>query len=222
MQRRNEFLGIGFFLVCFLFGTMGCGPSETEKQVQPANIDELVEHQQLLEAGLGMLSDWMSHWRSEGLEGGVASFTKTQTSPIENLERPEVNPLANSESPLEPFQLANPEELGVVDIYDYKVRIDEQGAMLYEPDAEVIFYKDNGMRERLLFIGPSGLFEDAVWVTGRTLFVGGYFEGEGGFSPMLWLVSLDSGTYEVYESSFVSPNYARHGYLEEKLTNGRK
>lgn len=222
MQRRNEFLGIGAVLMCFLFGSVGCGRSETEKQLQPDAIDEISERQQLLEIGVGKLSDWMTHWRSRGFEGDAASFTKTQSSPIEILERPEVNPLADSESPLEAFQLVNPDDLGIVDIYDYKIRIDDQGAMLYEPDAEVIFYKTNGMRERLLFIGPSGLFEEAVWVTGQVLLVGGYFEGEGGFSPMLWLVSLDKGTYEVYESSFVDPSYPRHGYLEEKLKLDRE
>ncbi|WP_209331690.1 hypothetical protein [Lunatimonas salinarum] len=217
MQRGNRFSGLGTVLGCMLIVACGCGRSESEKQADVPEVDELVERQQLLEIGVGMLSEWITHWGSQGFVGDAASFTKVQTIALDHLERPEVNPLAGTESNLESFQLSNPEGFGVIDIYDYKVRIDDGGEVLYEPDAEVTYYKANGMRERLLFIGPSGLFEDAVWINGQTLLVAGYFEGDQGFSPMLWLVSIDKGSYEVYESSFVAPSYARHAYLEEKF-----
>lgn len=205
-------------LVPIIFGVLGCSGSENSSETDQTTSDRDGRDGVLLEAGTEKLATWVNHWSNVGLTGAADAFKKTQTHAIDVLERPEVNPLPESESPLADLQLDNPEGKGVVDIYDYKVNINADGQFMYEPDAEVIYYKDNGMRERLLFIGPSGLFEEAAWIDASTLVVGGYFEGEKGFSPIIWVVSMDKGTYDVYETSFVAKEYARHAYIEKKLS----
>lgn len=208
----------GVLLVIFGLFTQGCGSSESEKEVVVERQEMQDISNQMLADGLLLLPDWLGYWREQGFSGYATDFDLAQSSPIENLERPEINPLKESESMLAKHQIRHPKGLGVIDVFDYKVRIDEQGGILYEPDSEVIFYRENGMRERLLFIGPSGLFEDAAWIDDQHLIVAGFFEGESGFSPVLWIVSLDNGFYHMFESSYTNPEYLRHGYLEEKLS----
>ena len=172
----------------------------------------------LFERGLKMMEPWAAHWTDSGMPEGLSSFRQIADLKLELLERPEVNPIVAGEHPLADFQLHHPDNLGTVDIYHYKIHIDDASRISFEPDAEVIFYRKNGMRERLLFMGPSGLFEDAVWIDAVHLLVVGYFENEAGFSPMAWLLNIEDATYQLYESDFVISAYDRFGYLKAKLS----
>src|SRR5690606_582078 len=138
----------------------------------------------------------------------------------EVVEWPEEN-LLSEENPLKEYQLTNPGSNGVVDFYNYKIVVDGDKQVNFNPDSEVVYYKSNGMRERLLFIGPSGVFEDASWINDNHLLVSGHLQKENGFVPIIWLVYPDSNKYAVYESRFSTRDYSPESYLKEKLENLR-
>lgn len=209
-RTANAVFFIGLVIACS--GRL----EEVKTDVSDPNTKETREV--LFEKGLEMIQPWTSHWTDLGMPEGRASFSQIADMKLEKLERPEVNPIKKGEHPLADFQLHHPESMGTVDIYHYKLHIDDASSVLFEPDAEVIFYRENGMRERLLFMGPSGLFEDAVWIDNSNLLIVGYFENEAGFSPMVWLLNIEDSTYLLYESEFVIADYDRFGYLKNKLS----
>lgn len=203
------------FFICLL---IACSGRVEERKTEDGRPNPEETSESLLERGLRILQPWSSHWANSGMSGGQFSFRQIADMKLELLERPEVNPIKEGEHPLADFQLHHPGDMGTVDIYHYKLHMDESLRVSFEPDAEVIFYRENGMRERLLFIGPSGLFEDAVWIDEIHLLVVGYFENEAGFSPMAWLLNIEDSSYLLYESEFVVSNYDRFGYLKSKLS----
>jgi hypothetical protein len=205
--------------VIFISLLIACSGRMEEVKTSDSETTSEAKNEAIFDKGLNMLKPWTSHWMNLGMTEGKSSFSQLAEMELELLERPEVNPIKEGEHPLADFQLHHPENMGTVDIYHYKVHIDKALRLSFEPDAEVIFYRENGMRERLLFIGPSGLFEDAVWVDAEHLLVVGYFENETGFSPMAWLLNINDSAYQLYESEFVLSNYDRFSYLENKFSD---
>jgi hypothetical protein len=203
------------FFISLIFACSG-RVEEVKTDIRDTNKEETGEV--LFERGLNMIQPWTSHWTDFGMPEGRSSFKQIGDMKLEQLERPEVNPIKEGEHPLADFQIRHPYNKGAVDIYHYKLHIDEASRVSFEPDSEVIFYRESGMRERLLFMGPSGLFEDAVWIDGEHLLVAGYFENESGFSPMAWLLSIEDSSYLLFESEFVIADYDRFGYLKNKLS----
>ena len=106
-----------------------------------------------------------------------------------------------------------------MDIYSYKVVIPEEDKVSFNPDSEVIYFKSNGMRERLLFMGPSGGFEEAVWINPELLMVTGFFEDEQGTTPKIWLINPTEQVYFEYIHPFHTTQYPKTKYLVEKLEN---
>ncbi|WP_158859949.1 bifunctional isocitrate dehydrogenase kinase/phosphatase [Lunatibacter salilacus] len=204
--------------VFFIGVLIACSGRVEEGKSEAGGPNPEATSEALLERGLKILQPWTSHWADWGMPDALSSFRQIADLNLELLERPEVNPIKEGEHPLATFQFQHPDAIGTVDIYHYKVHIDDASRVSFEPDAEVIFYRQNGMRERLLFIGPSGLFEDAVWIDAIHLLVVGYFENEAGFSPMAWLLDIENSSYLLYESEFVVSNYDRFGYLKKKLS----
>lgn|SRR5690606_987207 len=210
--------GRGFFygvLICFLAG-FACTP---EKKVEEA-VNETVSSaapsdEQLAEIGIQKLQEWGSYWAAKGAD--MERFQLEREYVYEPLEWPGENVFA-ADNPLQKYQLPHPAGEGVVDIYSYKLVLDEEGQGLgFNPDSEVVYYRSDGMRERLLFIGPSGAFEDAVWVTEDHLLVSGHIQKEGGFVPVVWLIQPEQHQYKLYEIGFSTPDYSPDGYLKVKL-----
>lgn len=170
--------------------------------------------QQLVEIGIQKLDEWADYWKKKGAD--IRGFELAQEHVYEPLEWPGEN-VFSEESPLKNYQIPHPAAGGVVDIYSYKLVFTEDGGISFNPDSEVVYYRSDGMRERLLFIGPSGIFEDAVWVTEDHLLVSGHLQKEDGFVPVVWLVNLEAHKYAVYESNFSAKEYAPENYLKEKL-----
>ncbi|WP_304518262.1 bifunctional isocitrate dehydrogenase kinase/phosphatase [Cecembia rubra] len=154
----------------------------SQESVSDIQNGEILEEQILVENGLQQIKQWSDYWKEKSPTFNPAAFTLERKETFEELEWPEENPIVSG-NPFYPYLLPNPEGKGVVDIYSYKVFVPAEGKPGFQPDSEVIFFKENGMRERLLFIGPSGGFEEAVWVSPDKLLVAGYCEEEEGVSP---------------------------------------
>ncbi len=199
--------------LCFL---SACGTEPGEEETAEETSDT-PSHMQIMQMGIQKMPQWINHWEMQGREFSKTAFSMEQEFQYEVMELPEENSM-ESGYPLKKFQITHPEEKGVVDIYDYKIEIDPQGKVGLNPDGEVSYYRSNGMKERLLFMGPAGVFEDAVWITGDHLLVAGHFQEDETYTPKLWLVMPDKNTYIQYENPFTTTDYKTESYLRKKLT----
>jgi hypothetical protein len=166
--------------------------------------------------GLNKLKPWVSHWQKSSSTFNPQDFKMSRTLSFDSLEYPEEVPYSQN-SVFYNNLIRNPQNKGVVDIYGYKIVIPENDIPYFNADSEVAYFKNDGMRERLLFIGPSGGFEDAVWVSDVFLLVAGFFEEEEGVSPKLWLINTETKTYFEFKHDLVIPNYVKESYLREKF-----
>ena len=203
---------------CFLFGLplwFSCtSETKTAGAVPTTSPPAVPTDRQLLEIGIQKLDEWGDYWKKKGAD--IQDFEMEQEYVYEPLEWPGENVFIE-DSPLKKYQIHHPAAEGVVDIYSYKLVFNDDEELSFNPDSEVVYYRSDGMRERLLFIGPSGVFEDAVWVTEDHLLVSGHIQKEDAFVPVVWLINPEAHRYAVYESNFSTQDYAPEGYLKEKL-----
>jgi hypothetical protein len=105
-----------------------------------------------------------------------------------------------------------------MDIYSYKVEaqdaIDEP---FLNPDSEVVWYREDGMKERLLFMGPSGMFEEGMWLNEEEFLVFGFFQEETGYRPMAWLIDVTDHQLKQFRFSKVSQTYDPQSYINAKI-----
>lgn len=193
--------------------------NESEGVKLEVNVDEEEEKKlrSFLEFGLGEKSDWKSHWMDQiGNFEGI-DFSLIQTDSIDPMEMPEKNPILAGD-PLFPYQIPHPEGNGTMDIYSYKVEAQEGlDSPFLNPDSEVIWYREDGMKERLLFMGPSGMFEEGLWLNNTTFVVFGYFQEEAGFRPMAWIIELDTHRLHRYQLNKIASEYAPESYINNKI-----
>ena len=73
------------------------------------------------------------------------------------------------------------------------------------------------MKERLLFMGPSGMFEEGHWLSPSEFLVMGYFQEDEGYRPMLWLIRTDTHLLSQFKFKKVVSEYTAESYLNRKL-----
>jgi hypothetical protein len=222
-NRSISYMGPKFITYAILWNSIfitffSCSTERVENEETVSTVSEQPTEDQLLQIGIQKLDKWVGYWESKGANLNINNFDLNQEHLYEVTEWPEEN-MMSDDDPLKEYQIPNPVSKGVVDIYDYKMVIQGSKQVDFNPDAEVVYYKDNGMRERLLFIGPSGVFEDAVWISESHLLVAGHLQTEEGFVPVVWLVLPEEHKYSVYENRFATHDYSPESYLKEKLTN---
>lgn len=211
--------------ICLIFALalafISCESSDTSSEKQEGTLNASEEEarriKSFLEMGLGQKPDWKSHWAGElgGFEG--VDFTLIQTDSIDPMEMPETNPIL-PDDPLFPYQIKHPEGNGTMDIYSYKIEAqDAVASPFFNPDSEVIWYREDGMRERLLFMGPSGMFEEGLWLNNETFVVFGYFQEEAGYRPMAWIIDLGNHLVHKFQHSSTSSTYQPESYINEKI-----
>lgn len=201
-------------LVCLWTGFSCTSEIKTGETITTTPSPVAPTDQQLLEIGIQKLDEWGEYWREKGAD--IHTFKLEQEHVYEPLEWPGENVFLG-DSLLRNYQIPHPTSEGVVDIYSYKLVVNEDQDLNFNPDSEVAYYRSDGMRERLLFIGPSGVFEDAVWVTEDHLLVSGHIQKEDGYVPVVWLINPEEHKYAVYESNFSTQDYAPESYLKVKL-----
>jgi hypothetical protein len=205
------------FMLVLLFITCN-SKEESSEEAFDINSDLTIQEKKMLGEGIQKLSDWVQHWKEVDASFNPEAFEFERRELFEELEWPEENFIV-PDNPFYPYLLPNPDGVGFVDIYSYKVFVPAEGKPGFQPDSEVIYFKSNGMRERLLFIGPSGGFEDAVWLDAEYLLVSGFFEEEEGVTPKIWLIDTAKKSYSIFRHPFHTTFYAKDGYLKKKLSN---
>ncbi|MFD2037377.1 bifunctional isocitrate dehydrogenase kinase/phosphatase [Belliella marina] len=216
---KSSYKFINFLLLLSLYAFIACSPDGKNDEIanDKGVLDGLDEEEQLLEIGFQKLSDWIRHWKSIDPKFNVKDFGYSRRDTVEGIERPEELHISQG-NPLYPYLKKQPEGEGVVDIYSYKVVYPTEGKAYFNPDSEVTYFRSDGMRERLLFMGPSGAFEDMVWLSAEALLVVGHFEDEIGISPKAWIIYPKEGLISQFDNPLKSQSYKRESFLVKRFT----
>lgn len=215
-MKIKQFLS---FFVLAGFGLFSCtGNSSDEEQESMDEVENAdADFVNRLDVALAGKEKWVNHWE-EYLGGfSAADFELAMEDSLDLYEMPEKNPIGEDD-PLFPYQIPHPGGNGVVDIYSYKIESqDDEGNPYLNPDSEVVWYKSDGMKKRLLFMGPSGMFEEAVWLNENELLVLGFFQEETGARPMVWWLDMDRLRMRQYSLDDASDAYPVNSYLDLKI-----
>lgn len=206
----------------FMVSLVACESSDSSKTETQALLNpdseklELMRNQ--INLGLAQRSAWQRHWSQAVGNFDALAFEMVLTDSIDPMEMPEKNPIIEGD-PLFAYQLLHPEGNGTMDIYSYKVEAQEGlDRPFLNPDSEVIWYRQDGMKERLLFMGPSGMFEDGLWLNGSEFMVLGYFQDdEQGFQPMIWIIDVVNHRFTQFRMTQSAKSYDPQSYLDTKL-----
>ncbi|WP_297335630.1 hypothetical protein [Algoriphagus sp.] len=216
MMKIKRFL---FWMVLAGFGLYSCtgNPSEDEKKSGVQLEDPRADVVQRLDVALAQKKDWVGHWSGYLGSFSAVDFELVMEDSLDQYEMPEKNPIGQGD-PLAPYQLSHPGGNGVVDIYSYKVESQgDEGKAYLNPDSEVVWYKADGMKKRLLFMGPSGMFEEALWLNENELLVLGFFQEDSGARPMVWWLDLERLQMRQYSLNENSDSYPVNSYLDLKI-----
>lgn len=126
-----------------------------------------------------------------------------------------------------PFLKYSPDSSQFIDLDSYNIDIkkDARGRFIGNelgPDFEVSLVDvENKTRRRLVFLGPGGSVEDAVWLDNNTLVLIGVQDNEkDGTTPTLWRYHLPTKTIYLYEIPDTSMTGPLMGYWKkERLKN---
>ncbi|TDQ18756.1 hypothetical protein DFQ04_0564 [Algoriphagus boseongensis] len=190
---------------------------ESSNDINQGELHDEAYYQNLIGIGLSKNPNWSKHWGTIIGPFEAGDFHLTFTDSIDPMEMPEVNPIGSGD-PLSPYQFPHPEGKGTMDIYLYKVEAQETlDKPFLNPDSEVIWFREDGMKERLLFMGPSGMFEEGGWLNAQEFLVLGYFQEEEGFHPMIWIIDVDNHVFRQFRMDKFSESYLPQSYLDQKL-----
>lgn len=200
---------------------IGCGSEENSSEdesviLSKEEIDE-ERYRQQIELGLSKKQAWTAHWSKNEVNLDGSQFELVLTDSIDPMEMPESNPIKSGD-PLFPYQFPHPGNNGTIDIYSYKVEAGENlDTPFLNPDSEVVWYRADGMKERLLFMGPSGMFEEGMWLSPGEFLVLGYFQEEEGYRPMAWVIDLENHLLSQFRLGVPSQQYIPESYLNQRL-----
>jgi hypothetical protein len=176
-----------------------------------------LEMKNQLDVVLAQKKNWYSHWSKLVGPFDSSNFKMVLTDSIDPQEMPEKNPIL-ADDLLFPYQFVHPTANGTIDIYSYKIEAqDAVDTPFLNPDSEVIWYRADGMKERLLFMGPSGMFEEGEWINDNEFLVLGYFQEESGFRPMAWFIDVSEHRIWQFNLSSTAATYEPDSYLDQKI-----
>lgn len=208
-----------FGLVLSVFSSCGSEESKEEESSDSIAVSEteLKRNKAEIDRGLFQKGEWRAHWQEKVGEFDSSTFELAMTDSIDPMEMPERNPILKGD-PLFPYQFPHPAGNGTVDIYSYKIEAQESVDTPHlNPDSEVVWYRGDGMKERLLFMGPSGMFEEGMWLNEKEFLVLGYFQDMNGFRPMAWIINVESHILSQFQLNKEADDYEHASYIDRKI-----
>ncbi|WP_226389371.1 hypothetical protein [Penaeicola halotolerans] len=167
---------------------------------------------------LRVMPEWEGFWNQQLGEFSIDQFELIRTDSLDILEWPHY---PAKEEMLASTFVYSPDSSRYIDFLSYRyaqeVENGQPAFLTTQPDAEVALVDlASNMRQRLLFMGPSGAFETVTWLSNDTFLVGGYFEHEEGFTPIIYHIDLQKQEMQYYEyaSAFEKPEQT---FLTQKL-----
>lgn len=207
------------FFICLIGIAFACESTseKNETEVMVDSSDLLDDFPTKLDLVFAQKSEWYEHWAQKLGRFEADDFELMLSDTLEGFEMPEKNPILPSD-PLFPYQFPHPGGNGVMDIYSYKIEAqDELDSPFLNPDSEVVWYKADGMKERLLFMGPSGAFEEGLWLSEEEFLVLGFFQEVEGFRPLVWLIRPNENLVYQFRMKKVTSDYKIESYLNKKI-----
>lgn len=200
---------------------IGCTGTSSDEEADTnkteLEVDKISKMKDQLDKTLAQKESWYIHWENILGPFDSSDFELVMTDSIDPMEMPERNPIL-SEDPLFPYQYPHPAGNGTMDIYSYKIEAQESVETPFlNPDSEVIWYRADGMKERLLFMGPSGMFEEGEWLNENEFIVLGYFQEESGFRPMAWIINIATHRIAHFNLGKLSMIYEADSYIDQKI-----
>ncbi|PZX50910.1 hypothetical protein [Algoriphagus chordae] len=192
---------------------------QVNERIENVSVDEeeINRNRAQIDLAFAQNKKWHSHWSTELGRFDASQFDFMMTDTIDPMEMPEKNPILKGD-PLYPYQFPHPTGNGTMDIYSYKVEAqDAIDRPFLNPDAEVVWYRQDGMKERLLMMGPSGLFEDGLWLNENEFMVFGFFQDLTGYRPMVWLINVDTHILKQFQMDKASESYEPQSYINTKI-----
>ncbi len=208
-----------FGVLIFMGVACGSGDSSSEELAESdsAEEEEMAELRALIESGLSQQTNWHSHWNTQLGEFEAESFELMFEDSIDTMEMPEKNPIHEGD-PLFPYQIPHPDGKGTIDIYSYKIEAQANiDRPFLNPDSEVVWYREDGMKQRLLFMGPSGMFEEGMWLNESQFIVFGFFQEAEGYRPMIWMLDLEQATLRQFQLNKLVGEYQTESYINQKI-----
>ncbi|MDG1276760.1 MAG: hypothetical protein P8O16_05720 [Algoriphagus sp.] len=217
---KSSFKFPRFFLMVVAL-QLGCTGTSSDEAANTNEIqleeDKISKMKNQLDITLAQKESWYTHWKNILGPFDSSDFELVMTDSIDPMEMPERNPIL-PDDPLFPYQYSHPAGNGTMDIYSYKIEAQEAVETPFlNPDSEVIWYRSDGMKERLLFMGPSGMFEEGEWLNEDEFIVLGYFQEEQGFRPMAWIINIATHRIVHFNLSKLSKTYEADSYIDQKI-----
>ncbi len=125
------------------------------------------------------------------------------------------------------FFVYNPDSSLAIDLDSYHLVLERaDDGSLYSPGREVdsevtLIVFEESMRQRILFCGPSCVFEEAAFHPDGHAAIAGFTENKDGFQPSIWYVDHENHTISLMVSEKkYHPREIRYNY-DERLHNIR-
>jgi hypothetical protein len=200
-------------MLCWSFLT-SCNDSRKREENTDAATADTVQHQSpgnnpsatdtFTQALHQQLGDWMAFQKAANTGFDPAAFRCIDTTALQPLLLPFT--LTDDFRQLyQPYLRYAPDSSRLLDWLSYKLvlRKDRAGNVraMENPDSELsILLPAQHQKQRLLFSGPAASFDDAIWLDEERILVVGTAdaEGNGRFTPISWLLNLNSRTIRHY------------------------
>ncbi len=193
-----------------------CGEPDTEEGEEIVITSEKEESLEgLVQNAILSQRDWVQSWAQGQLDPARFEFTRVDSIPTFGM--PERNPILKGD-PLFPYQFVHPTGQGVMDIYSSTVEARRGSKEAFmNPDSKVIWYGEDGMKETLLLIGPSGSFLDGDWISETEFLVVGTLLEEEGHRPVSWLLDMGERLVYQYQWNELVKGYSTKEYLDSRI-----
>jgi hypothetical protein len=203
----------------FVFFISSCDqPSSVNKEVPIETSSPESRTLTVEEAFTNDLLAWKMHWSGYIDDFSINKFIKGEEAELQDLSSDLIPEL----TPGQFFQeniIISPDGSRYLELYSYKIIISQKEGNLIgaiNPDTEaVVIDPGKETRNRVLFMGPAGGIEDAVWLSNNEIIISGFGEIESGYiSPMFWHIDLNNRTIISYEYP-AAIRYEQKAYLQK-------
>ena len=222
MKNNYSFTGI-FFLILILFSCNAQTKQDSATENDGTNFNQ--EFSQLSinidSIILNKAQLWKNTW---------ASFDSFNLTTVKKIDLNEKSSTSENLEKYSNFLIYSPDSLSVIDLYSYNMDLiiaDEDTLVTFDIDSEAsLINVETEDRNKILFFGSSGGFDDAFWLNNNEFIIVGYQElySEDSdtytYVPMVWyfdLIKKEISKFEGTSNNNINSNYFGLRYPTVKM-----
>lgn len=161
------------------------------------------------------LPQWLAYKKQQNDSFSVSNFEFVAEDTLSLMPGEKVDSTAKGKNwqqylqKYSPYLSFSPDSSYAIDLFSYNILLEKDShgdlkALTGDPDmqASLVNLKDK-TRQRLLFVGPSSGFDDAVWTSPKTLYIVGKTKQDNDSTqiPVIWEYHLDNKVLRTYQYS---------------------